>query len=81
MRSGSHTCLTPYSTTKEGQCGDSSLFCIALKLLSAHLRNGTRMALSDWSTGPLPAVKENNQQQLQLCLDGEGNKAALHAQT
>lgn len=37
-----------------------------------------------WQIGPLvllPTVKEHNQQQLQLCLDGEGNKATLHAQT
>lgn len=35
---------------------NSSLFCIALKLFSVDLRNGTRMALSDWSTGPFVKV-------------------------
>lgn len=35
---------------------NGSLFCIALKLLSVDSRNGTRMALLDWSTDPFVKV-------------------------
>lgn len=57
---------------------NSSLFCIALKLFSVHLRNGTRMALSDWSTGPFIKVLKKIINNDFCVLTEKENKAVFH---
>lgn len=60
---------------------NSSLFCIALKLFSVYSRNGTRMALSDWSTGPFVKVLGKQSTMTSSCVETEKEKQGCASHT